>query len=61
MRLPSRITFQNQKVVKIDRDLSIGHLEVLRDGEYIQMINEPSLEDNTLVYEFNKPETGRIF
>lgn len=57
----SRTTFQQQRVVKIDGSLSIGYLEVLRDGEYVPMINEPSLENGQLVYTFIKPETGRIF
>lgn len=57
----SRTTFQQQRVVKIDRSLSNGYLEVLRGGEYVPMINEPSLEDGQLVYTFIKPETGRIF
>ena len=61
MRLHSRITFQNQRKVVIDRELALGHVEVLRDGEFIQMINEPSLENNKYVFEFLKPESGRIY
>lgn len=55
------VEFEEQLVVTISRTSGLqGHVEVLRDGEYVPMWIEPVVDGSFLRYDFLKPETGRI-
>lgn len=54
--------FNNKTIVSVPRMNYLGKVEVLRDGQYIPMWNEPEILDlDTLTFRFLKSETGRIY
>lgn len=55
------IIFEGQLEVTISRTSGLqGNVEVLRDGEYRPMWIQPEIQGSQLVFNFLKPETGRI-
>lgn len=55
------VPFEGEIEVKVSRTSGLqGHVEVLRNGEYFPMWIEPVIEGSFLIYNFLKPETGRI-
>lgn len=54
--------FNNTTTVSVPRMSYLGKVEVLRNGQYVPMWNEPELTDlDTLTFHFMRPETGRIY